>query len=105
MDPSTQHFVPHAGHGSSRGGSSATRHGASVLCLIVILLLIREIYLTVATISNVSHQSEGIWYPLAALPEVLAVALFAFPGLVPEKKDLVAITQQREKNPEATEMV
>jgi len=73
-----------------------------ILCLIVGFLLIREIYLT-ATISNISHQNEAAWYPLAALPELLAVFLFAVPDLVPQKRDLVARAQNgRGKDPEAT---
>jgi len=67
-------------------------------------LLIREIYLT-ATLGSISRQKEASWYPLSALPELLAVCLFAFPGLVPEKKDLVARAHEREKNPGTTEMV
>jgi len=74
-------------------------HGGYILCLVVILLLVREIYLT-ATIGNISRQNEPVWYPLAALPELIAVFLFAVPGLVPEKRDLVA----REKDFETTEM-
>lgn len=72
--------------------------------MLVLLLLVREIYLT-ATIGNISHQNEASWYPLSALPELLAVCLFAFPGLVPEKKALVARAHEREKNPETNEMV
>jgi hypothetical protein len=79
-------------------------YGMYILCVIVILLLIREIYLTIATIPNVAHQSEDAWYPLAALPEVIAVSLFAVPGLVPEKRDLVAYAHGRGKDPESTEL-
>jgi len=74
--------------------------GAYILCPLVVLLLIREIYL-IATVGNISHQKEGSWYPFAALPELLAVCLFAIPGLVPEKRDRAA----REKIPEANEML
>lgn len=75
-----------------------------ILCLIVIFLLIREIYLTISTLNNVSHQDEAVWYPLAALPELLAVFLFAVPGLVPDKRDLVAYAHGSQKNPESTEL-
>jgi len=78
--------------------------GAYILCILVILLLIREIYLT-ATIGNIGHQKETVWYPLAAVPELICVCLFAIPGLVPEKKDFVARSHEREKNAETTEMV
>ncbi|KAF9644902.1 hypothetical protein BDM02DRAFT_3149699 [Thelephora ganbajun] len=88
--------------GSLQGTSFGTTYGMYILCLIVIFLLIREIYLT-ATISSISRQNEAVWYPLAALPELLAVFLFAVPGLVPEKKDLIARAHDQEKNLEATE--
>ena len=57
------------------------------LSIIVILLLIREVYLTV-TINKT--QSEDSWYPLSALPELIAVCLFAVPNLVPDKREFVA---------------
>jgi len=74
-----------------------------ILCLIVVLLLIREIYLA-ATI-NTTHQNEASWYPVAALPELLAVMLFAVPGLVPEKKELNALAHGHGKNFETNELV
>lgn len=73
------------------------------LCLIAILLLVREIYLT-ATL-NTTRQNEASWYPLAALPELLAVLLFAVPGLVPEKSELAAHAYGHGKNPEIAEMI
>ena len=73
------------------------------LCLIVLLLLIREIYLT-ATLNN-SRQNEASWYPLAALPELLAVFLFAVPGLVPEKSELAAHAHGHGKNTDTAEMI
>lgn len=33
-------------------------------------------------------NNECFWYPLVAMPEVLAVALFSIPGLVPGRRDL-----------------
>lgn len=95
----TQHFILHAAHGELPSGAA---RGMPILCLIVIMLLIREIYLT-ATIK--SKQHEATWYPLAVLPEFLAVALFAVPKLVPEKRELLARAHDREKNPESTELV
>jgi hypothetical protein len=52
-------------------------------------LLIREIYLTI-TLQNALRQKGAVGYPLAALPELLAVLLFAVPDLVPDKRYLVA---------------
>lgn len=74
-----------------------------ILCLIVIFLFIREIYLTITTVNN-SRQDEAVWYPLAALPELLAVFLFAVPGLVPDKRELIAHARGHEKDPETTEL-
>lgn len=72
-----------------------------VLAVIIILLLIREIYLTI-TVGK--KQIEAEWYPLAALTEVLVVFLYNVPGLVPDKKDVIATQKQYEKDPEATEL-
>ena len=72
------------------------------LSIIVILLLIREVYL-VATINKV--PSEASWYPLAALPELLAVFLFAVPNLIPDKREYVARTHGQENwKADTTEM-
>ena len=72
-----------------------------VLALIIIFLLVRQIYLTI-TVGK--QQSEGVWYPLAALTELIAVFLFITPGLVPDKRDMMALQNQYEKDPETTEM-
>jgi len=53
-------------------------------CLIVILLLAREVYLAVR-VSTITTSSEVVWYVVAAAPELLAVFCFAVPGLVPQK--------------------
>ncbi|KAJ7243576.1 hypothetical protein B0H12DRAFT_1325768 [Mycena haematopus] len=48
-------------------------NGAYLLCLISILMLVREVFF-VATINNsVRQNEEQLWYPLVALPEFLAV--------------------------------
>ena len=97
------HSIFHIGRGALPRGTIGATHGTYILCLIVVLLLIREIFLT-ATLSSISHQKEGEWYPLAALPELLVVFLFATPGLVPQKSDLVAQARGLEKDPESTEL-
>lgn len=74
-----------------------------ILCLIVIFLLIREIYFT-ATIGNISHVNEAVWYPLGALPELLAVFLYVVPGLVPEKRELNARSGALDKDYETNEL-
>ncbi|KAG6852467.1 hypothetical protein C0991_011737 [Blastosporella zonata] len=63
-------------------------HGSYILCVIALLLLVREAF-TTATIKNTSAlYNEHFWYPLYALPELLAVALYATPGLVPPRSEL-----------------
>jgi len=79
-------------------------YGMYILCFIVLLLLVREIYLTITTITDIGHQNEPAWYPLAALPELISVMLFAVPGLVPEKREFIAHTHGRAKDPESTEL-
>ncbi|KAG6889156.1 hypothetical protein C0995_003333 [Termitomyces sp. Mi166 len=69
-------------------GTLGGEHGAYILCLIAALLLVREAFAT-ATVGNVSKQNdEHLWYPLFALPEILAVMFYAIPGLVPPRSEL-----------------
>ncbi|KAF8888345.1 hypothetical protein BD779DRAFT_1524940 [Infundibulicybe gibba] len=64
------------------------KHGSYILCAISLLLFIREAF-TTATSSDVARQNnEHLWYPLSALPEILVVALYATPGLVPPRSEL-----------------
>ncbi|KAH7889547.1 hypothetical protein F5I97DRAFT_1924083 [Phlebopus sp. FC_14] len=72
--------------GSNRGIGST--YGIYILLIISLLLVAREAFFT-ATANNTTEQSkEGIWYPLSALTELLAVTLFATPGLVPARSEL-----------------
>lgn len=69
------------------------RHGVFVLLGIAILLLLREAFQTATTGSKSTSMqekayNEALFYPLSALPEFLAVVLFAVPGLVPSRKEL-----------------
>ncbi|KAG9225171.1 hypothetical protein CCMSSC00406_0007418 [Pleurotus cornucopiae] len=80
-------IAEHEAHGDSNTRLKAT-HGNWVLCIISILLLVREAY-SVAAIARQSLQTkEALWYPLLALPEILAVFLYATPGLVPSRSQL-----------------
>ncbi|KAF7319664.1 hypothetical protein HMN09_00307200 [Mycena chlorophos] len=64
------------------------QHGTYIIALISILILIREIFLT-ATVGNGARQNEErLWYPLVALPEVLAVLCYSISGLVPPRAEL-----------------
>ncbi|KAF7309270.1 hypothetical protein MIND_00297300 [Mycena indigotica] len=61
------------------------RNGRYLLVLIAVLLLVREVFL-IATINDTAKQSrEELWYPLVALPELLAVVCYAVSGLVPTR--------------------
>ena len=66
---------------NSKPGPFGRRHGALFLLAIIVLFLVKEVYL-VATLSQ-TNTNETLFYCLAALPEFLAVLLFAVPGLVP----------------------
>jgi len=67
--------------------SIGLRHGAHILLIIAILLLIREIFIT-ATVANARKQdNEHFWYPLVTVPEILVVLLYATPGLVPSRDE------------------
>jgi len=65
-----------------------TKHASLVLCVIALLLLVREIFAT-ATMSNPRKQTnEHLWYPLYSLPEILAVAMYSIPNLMPPRSEL-----------------
>ncbi|KAF8061793.1 hypothetical protein FPV67DRAFT_296475 [Lyophyllum atratum] len=79
---------------SRNGYSTATsrtlghRYGAYILCVIALLLLVHEVF-TTATVGNYAKQyNEHFWYPLYALPEIVAVFLYATPDLVPPRSEL-----------------
>ncbi|KAF5369143.1 hypothetical protein D9757_011065 [Collybiopsis confluens] len=59
------------------------RHGAIIFILISVLLLVREIYMLATIGSVVKQNKEATWYPFVALPELVCVALYAIPGIIP----------------------
>ncbi|KAJ6589979.1 hypothetical protein DFH09DRAFT_1245224 [Mycena vulgaris] len=61
------------------------RHGGYLLCLISLLLLIREAFLTSTLANSAKQNDERLWFPLVALPEFLAVVCYAVSGLVPPR--------------------
>lgn len=66
-----------------------------VLLAIAFLCLIREAFYA-ATVNNLSKQDNArLWYPLSALMELLAVLLFAVPGLVPSRKEIMEAEQSK----------
>ncbi|KAK0229301.1 hypothetical protein EDD85DRAFT_923241 [Armillaria nabsnona] len=63
------------------------KHGSLILCAISILLIVREAFLT-ATNNTEAALNEHSWYPLVALPEILAVTFYCAPGLIPRRSEL-----------------
>ncbi|KAG6834755.1 hypothetical protein H0H93_007600 [Arthromyces matolae] len=77
-----------AGYRSLGKRTLGGEHGAYILCVIAALLLVREVFATV-TVNDVKVQNnEHFWYPLFAIPEILAAACYATPGLVPPRSEL-----------------
>ncbi|KAH7911097.1 hypothetical protein BJ138DRAFT_1172727 [Hygrophoropsis aurantiaca] len=69
-------------------GSFGAAYGIHILCLISLLLLAREAFFTATSNNTVKQGDENLWYPLSALTELVAVILFAAPGLVPSRDEL-----------------
>ncbi|KAF8890154.1 hypothetical protein BD779DRAFT_1671502 [Infundibulicybe gibba] len=60
------------------------KYGCYIRCTISLLLLVREAFATATVMSDMAKlHNEHFWYPLIALPEILAVILYAIPGTVP----------------------
>jgi hypothetical protein len=67
-----------------------SKHGIIVLVFIALLLLIREVF-SAATLGNPKKfNNEHLWYPLVAVPELLAVILYTIPDLVPRRDEIPA---------------
>jgi len=95
-----RHRGPQTSNDSQRA-SVGTTYGINFLGSIIGLLLAREIFLTI-TVGKI--VDEGAWYPLAALTELIAVFFFAVPGLVPDKREMMAAQGQLDKDNDATPM-
>ncbi|KDQ62822.1 hypothetical protein JAAARDRAFT_30735 [Jaapia argillacea MUCL 33604] len=90
MTPGQKPYPVHPSHLSGK-------HVLPTLLLIALLLLIRESFFTATTgnssaTTQAKANNEALFYPLSALPELLAVCLFAVRGLVPDRREL----QERE---------
>lgn len=91
------------------GAAFGARHGVLVLFTISALLVLRELFFTATEtrLSDVRFQcfscrlsisdsssplsqqnNEDLWYPFAAVTELLAALLFAVPRLVPTRDEL-----------------
>ncbi|KAG5351846.1 hypothetical protein C0989_004736 [Termitomyces sp. Mn162] len=78
-----------------------TRHGTYILMGISTLLFIREAYDLATARDRFRANNEHLWYPLLALPEILAVLLFAIPGLVPARvQRCETVTQVEQEKPQ-----
>ncbi|KAF8133922.1 hypothetical protein EV363DRAFT_1397328 [Boletus edulis] len=68
--------------------SIGATYGLQILCVISLLLLVREAFFTATSNDFAKQNDENWWYPFAALTEFVAVVLFATPGLVPSRDEL-----------------
>ncbi|KAF9554746.1 hypothetical protein CPC08DRAFT_821500 [Agrocybe pediades] len=70
--------------------SFGRRNSTYILLLISLLFLLRETF-SAATMTNWERENEeALWFPFEALPEFLAVCLYAVPNLVPSDKEIRA---------------
>jgi hypothetical protein len=74
-------------HKVSNGAFGAT-HGIHILAFISFLLLAREAFFAATSNDLAKQNDENLWYPLSALTELVAVMMFAAPGLVPSRDEL-----------------
>jgi len=66
--------------------SFGAKNGATILLIISLLLLTREIFVA-ATLGELKvYENEHFWYPLVAVPEILSVILFLSPGLISQAR-------------------
>ncbi|KAJ7823487.1 hypothetical protein B0H14DRAFT_3088892 [Mycena olivaceomarginata] len=66
------------------------RSGRYILCLISLLMIVREFFLAVTMNDAAKQNKEHLWYPFVALPELLAVVCYSVSGLVPTRAALRA---------------
>jgi hypothetical protein len=76
-------------------GPFGARHGTFVLTPLVLVLLVREAFAAITLHNAAQADDEGLWYPFSALPELLAVLLFAVPGLVPDRAEMTEVTEMQ----------
>jgi hypothetical protein len=73
----------------------STQHMLAML--IILLLLVREVFSEASAQSSGIGKNEALWYVLDSVSEVVAVALFAAPGLVPAKEKLQVAEEGQRK--------
>ncbi|KZT72458.1 hypothetical protein DAEQUDRAFT_705625 [Daedalea quercina L-15889] len=84
---------PRQGRGPARVGGT---YGIFFLLIIAALLLAREAFYGATTHKSAQQTNEHLWYPLSAMTELIAVILFAVPGLIPAQDELPQ--EERELN-------
>ncbi|EKM53588.1 uncharacterized protein PHACADRAFT_163896 [Phanerochaete carnosa HHB-10118-sp] len=70
------------------------RYRIFVLLAIAFLCLAREAFYAATANDVVRQDNPRLWYPLSALTELLAVLLFAVPGLVPSRREITEADEQ-----------
>ncbi|KAF8844809.1 hypothetical protein BDN67DRAFT_962245 [Paxillus ammoniavirescens] len=70
------------------GEHTASKYGTYVLLIISLLLVVREAFFAATADKSTQQNNEAIWYPLAALTELVAVILFVTPNLVPARSEI-----------------
>ncbi|KAG5642854.1 hypothetical protein DXG03_002031 [Asterophora parasitica] len=68
--------------------SFGARYGIYILLVIAQLLVVRESFAVATANDFTAANNEHLWYPLIALPEILAVMLYSIPDLVPMNSEL-----------------
>jgi hypothetical protein len=71
-------------------GRIGARFDVHILAVIAVLFVAREAFFAATAHDFATQNKEGIWYPLAATTEYLAVCLLAIPGLLPTRAQLKA---------------
>ncbi|KAJ7139132.1 hypothetical protein C8R44DRAFT_301478 [Mycena epipterygia] len=103
------------GTGTTPPAPIGTGHHLLILAVVTILLLLRMLFIATtihqratgqstptsqasSTIKKTAQGNEHLWYPLAALAELLVVLLFLAPGLVPLRSMLTRHRRNRGAN-------
>lgn len=85
----SKHIVSGQNQYYQKGKNSlGVRYGNYVLLIISLLLVVREAFATATVKNSAKENNEHWWYPFLAIPEILAVVLFATPGLVPRQDEV-----------------
>ncbi|KAF7317422.1 hypothetical protein HMN09_00478900 [Mycena chlorophos] len=89
-------------HRSGAAPRFGDEHGHFLLLSISVLILIRETFLFATTVAasptiQAQQNNEKLWYPLVAMTEFIAVAVYSVSGLVPSRKEITQAVREEEK--------